>query len=140
VFTIDGETGSSVVTLKQLKSVVEMIDDTPVKIDMSTGLMSLYDPNTVSLTEALETVSWKGITAKDAARRVLGADGVSEVRKIKRELTRLVDMRTAMKMQKPTGASAKDPDRWRLTNPEAGDSRVAPDGMIPTRYGLVPGV
>jgi hypothetical protein len=124
VFTIDGETGSSVVTLKQLKSVVEMIDDTPVKIDMATGLMGLHDPDSMSLADALKQAGSRGLTAKDAAMKVLGADGVSEARKMKRELTKLAENLVVAKMERPSGASGKTPDRWRLDSSGGG-------GVIP---------
>jgi replicative DNA helicase len=125
VFTIDGETGSSVVTIKQLKSVVEMIDDTPVRIDMETGLMHLHDPNSMSLSEVLTEAGWHGISAKDAARKVYGADSQAEVRKMKRELSKMVEVMTVVKMDKAPGASGKTPDKWRLINPTNGQAMTA---------------
>jgi hypothetical protein len=122
VFTIDGETGSSVVTLKQLKSVVEMIDDTPVKIDMATGLMHLHDEsNTMTLAEALKQAGNKGLSAREAAQRVLGVDGTSEIRRMRRELLKLAELTVATKMERSANASGKDPDRWKIGNSSGGD-------------------
>jgi len=114
VFSLGGDPGAEVVTLKHLKPVMMQLDDVDIRHDHLTGTTTLHQSSAVDLLDLLNDVGDAGVTAADASQAVIGAAGTPEQQKIRRQLNDLVSKGKAEKVKGGRTKQGATPDRWRL--------------------------
>lgn len=114
VFALKGDPGAEVVKLKHLKQIMMQLDDVDIRHDHLKGTTTLHQSSTVDLLDLLNDAGDAGVTAIVAAQAVIGADGMAEQQRIRRQLNDLVRKGTAEKIKGVRAGQGSSPDRWRI--------------------------
>ncbi len=115
IFTIDGTPGDARVSLRQMKSPLEMIEEFDVLIDFGEGTMTRSDAPVYTVAGVLRDAGDTGATIKEIALKVHNLNTQAAQKKVRTVLIAMRDKSgTARVVKPPTGSGGTAPDRWFL--------------------------
>jgi replicative DNA helicase len=113
IFTIDGTPGEARISLRQMKSPLEMIEKFDVLIDFDTGQMRRSDAPLHTVAGVLRDAGDAGTTVKDVALLVHHLHTVAAQNKVRKVLMKMKDREGSARVEKaPSGLGGSVPDRW----------------------------
>lgn len=113
IFTIDGKPGDARVSMRHLKSALEMFEEFDLLIDFGTGQMLKSDAPVYTVGGVLIAAGLDGISVNEIAQKVYNQD----IKKTRADVrAKLKDLAGAQKLPPVPGLGASQPERWRYVN------------------------
>jgi replicative DNA helicase len=114
VLALDGDPGDPTVEMRHLKQPADPIGPLTLRHDHANGITAKLD-SPVGLLDVLISADDAGLPAADLARTVIGRSTETEQKKIRRQLTKLIEQGLAYKIPGGNLGGIRQPDHWAAT-------------------------